>query len=789
MKSNFKSMFSIVFLFFIVTAVYTQTWVMQPDLSDEFDYPVGTSIDLNKWYFQTDAHFNNEQQQYTDWQYNVPSGSHTDNYNLRTTGNSIQIIARRYSHGGYNYTSARINSQCRMAFTYGRIEFRIRPPETTKSGLWPAIWMLGNVIPQSPGCPSAGASLDWPDCGENDIWEYQSSNPNSYITNAYAEASCGICSRADISTGNQAGVWRIYCCEWNENEVSYWYRNDGESFDTVRGKVTKSIGSCNSFRRDMFYLINLAVGGTLGGSINCSFPQTMEIDYIRTYKLGSGQPTVVPTDSPGPTQQLTPPPTPGTLPQTAGRNGDIDGIRLWTLPNGPNDSVIPDQCWHSVGAGPNGDIYISGMDHKENSGVYRLSVNEDILRYVGDARSASEAAGNWQAGETAQKFHNGPTYLGGKMWVATADNTDIDSGYMNTRGFHWYAYDINTGKFSDMSASEPGGVGASHLQLIAVAPDPSNNVLYGMANAAGDIVRYDVSTGRTTNLGRPSSFTQYIYVNRFMWVDSCGTLYFSAGNIDPQWNQGEPVSVYGHLHTYTPGVGFDDSFQLSVATSIEVGQWTKDRKHCYVMDDRGNLYRFDDEGPAWIHLGDIIPAGNGSVWSLQLCPGEDKIYTFWGEGSKQLYEYDINTGQVTTIVNNVSQLSSEVAGQGFITGYDAWDNSGCFYVAAFTMYGGGNVILMRVDPVRVKAAMGIQDITPAPEITPVPTPQPETSGDVDNDGSIDIVDALLTAQYYVGLDPAGFDQSRADVNCDGEISIVDALLIAQYYVGLINQFC
>ena len=61
-------------------------------------------------------------------------------------------------------------------------------------------------------------------------------------------------------------------------------------------------------------------------------------------------------------------------------------------------------------------------------------------------------------------------------------------------------------------------------------------------------------------------------------------------------------------------------------------------------------------------------------------------------------------------------------------------------------------------------------------------------GDVNNDGFIDIVDALLTAQYYVGLDPTGFHPELADVNADGFIDIVDALLIAQYYVGLIDTF-
>jgi hypothetical protein len=62
-------------------------------------------------------------------------------------------------------------------------------------------------------------------------------------------------------------------------------------------------------------------------------------------------------------------------------------------------------------------------------------------------------------------------------------------------------------------------------------------------------------------------------------------------------------------------------------------------------------------------------------------------------------------------------------------------------------------------------------------------------GDVNGDGAIDIVDALLTAQFYVGLDPANFIPENADTNCDGNIDIVDALLIAQYYVGLILQFC
>jgi hypothetical protein len=76
--------------------------------------------------------------------------------------------------------------------------------------------------------------------------------------------------------------------------------------------------------------------------------------------------------------------------------------------------------------------------------------------------------------------------------------------------------------------------------------------------------------------------------------------------------------------------------------------------------------------------------------------------------------------------------------------------------------------------------------------TETPAPAPEygvpVAGDVNQDLSIDIVDALLIAQQYVGLEPPNFDRSLADVDCSDKIDIVDALLVAQMYVGLIDEF-
>ncbi len=77
--------------------------------------------------------------------------------------------------------------------------------------------------------------------------------------------------------------------------------------------------------------------------------------------------------------------------------------------------------------------------------------------------------------------------------------------------------------------------------------------------------------------------------------------------------------------------------------------------------------------------------------------------------------------------------------------------------------------------------------TAVPTIVPT-TPPTGLKGDVNGSGTVDIVDALLVAQYYVGLNPAGFNATVADVNCSGTIDIVDALQIARFYVGLISAF-
>lgn len=90
-------------------------------------------------------------------------------------------------------------------------------------------------------------------------------------------------------------------------------------------------------------------------------------------------------------------------------------------------------------------------------------------------------------------------------------------------------------------------------------------------------------------------------------------------------------------------------------------------------------------------------------------------------------------------------------------------------------------------PTRTPAPSSTPTPTPTSTSTPTATPPEGENGDVDGDGYITLIDALKTAQAYVGRIPDDFIPEYADVNCDDEITIVDALIIAQYYVGTVDS--
>jgi outer membrane protein assembly factor BamB len=403
---------------------------------------------------------------------------------------------------------------------------------------------------------------------------------------------------------------------------------------------------------------------------------------------------------------------PSLAADAAGWAGRRDGVWSWRLPDTPN-GLRPTQSWHAIGSSPAGDIYVSGMDHATNSALYRIDAATGRLRYLGDARAASEAAGNWRPGETAEKFHTRPLWLDGKIYVASLDRSTLGDAYLSRRGFHWYAYDPADGRFRDLSAAEPGGVGAPHLGLVTLAGDAARRLIYGAAVPTGEILRYDLASGRTQNLGRPSSYDRpYVYAGRVMWLGGQGRLYFTAGN--PIVGD-QPAAIYGHVYFYDPATqrfGVREDWRLAEPRALETGRCLPGGAACVFADDQGHVYRYDEGGPRWSYLGKAAtPKAPIWVWMFQPSADGRKAYfatSAWVREANPawLYEFDLETGRTRRLCA-LPALDPALGALNLHTGYDSWDRAGRFYLASFTSKTRKRVVVTRIDPVRLKVALGL----------------------------------------------------------------------------------
>ena len=245
--------------------------------SDEFNYT--GSVDSNKWHHQiipiingTDW-ANGEQQHYT----NRLTNSYVNNGSLK-----IKAIRENYTYNNSTklYTSARLNSK--FAFQYGRVDVRAKLP--AEAGTWPAIWTLGaNINETGNYFGSTYGSVGWPVCGEIDIMEqngwdktnlighlhYSNSNTNSYQNEG-----------ATTYINDSSGEYHIYSLIWTENTIQILL-DDVVFFEREN---TQEIPYDNLH----YLLLNIAMGGNLGGSIPSNFNESiMEIDYVRVYEESS----------------------------------------------------------------------------------------------------------------------------------------------------------------------------------------------------------------------------------------------------------------------------------------------------------------------------------------------------------------------------------------------------------------------------------------------------------------------------------------------------------------------
>jgi beta-glucanase (GH16 family) len=234
--------------------------------SDEFN---ATVLNQNDWSYELGdgcpnicGWGNNELEYYTN---------STDN--LYFQDGKMIIEAKQQPVSGRNFTSARIKTQGKKPFKFGRIDIRAKLP--VGKGIWPAFWML----------PERSVYGTWPKSGEIDIMELLGQEPNKVYGTLHfgpGPGSTQINQSKVLNTGSFNDEFHVFSLDWKQDQIQWLI--DGNVYATAN---KAAFGTNNyPFNEEFYFLMNLAVGGQWPGNPDAttSFPQWMIVDYVRVYQ-------------------------------------------------------------------------------------------------------------------------------------------------------------------------------------------------------------------------------------------------------------------------------------------------------------------------------------------------------------------------------------------------------------------------------------------------------------------------------------------------------------------------
>jgi beta-glucanase (GH16 family) len=246
-----------------VTATPTARKLVWADEFDKSGLP-----DSTKWAYETGGNGwgNNELQFYTARR----------SENARVENGKLIIEARKEAHQGKNYTSARLLTQGKTTWTYGRIEAMAKLPKGL--GTWPAVWMLGKNI----------TTAGWPKAGEIDIMEHVGFDEGvvhgTVHTEAYNHSKKTEKGKA-VPIKDVTMAFHLYAIEWTADQIDFFV--DDQKYYSVQKSVLGNTEAQWPFDQPFYLILNVAVGGNWGGQKGVDetiWPQRMEVDYVRVYQ-------------------------------------------------------------------------------------------------------------------------------------------------------------------------------------------------------------------------------------------------------------------------------------------------------------------------------------------------------------------------------------------------------------------------------------------------------------------------------------------------------------------------
>jgi beta-glucanase (GH16 family) len=252
------------FMIPVIKRNYVQVW------QDEFNLTTGSAPDSTIWSSENGdgskaaagGGWGNRERQYY-----IPTLAKI------TSAGALQIDATTAGANEYNcyyktpceWVSSKYITKDKLGFKYGRLEARIKGP--VGAGSWGAFWMLGADID----------SRLWPWCGEIDVTELVGKAPNTAYGYLHGLLSGGFGGRGttvDMPKGF-ADEYHTYAVDWLPESID-WYV-DGVLFGSQQKKDKDWV-----FDHEFYLVMNLAMGGNLGGPIESGLKQaSMSFDWIR----------------------------------------------------------------------------------------------------------------------------------------------------------------------------------------------------------------------------------------------------------------------------------------------------------------------------------------------------------------------------------------------------------------------------------------------------------------------------------------------------------------------------
>jgi len=225
--------------------------------SDEFDIPGAPNPEY--WSYDQgtgdNGWGNNESQYYTE-----------RNENIIVEDGFLKITAKREDYMGSAFTSARILTRDKQEFTYGRMEIRAKLSQG--GGTWPAIWMLGANFEE----------VGWPTTGEIDIMEHVGNAPTEILSTLHFPGNSGgngVTQNVEVEGVEED--FHTYKLIWSPESMLFYV--DNTLYHTFDNRADLP------FNKDFFFILNVAMGGNLGGTIDPAFNSSqMEVDYVRVYQ-------------------------------------------------------------------------------------------------------------------------------------------------------------------------------------------------------------------------------------------------------------------------------------------------------------------------------------------------------------------------------------------------------------------------------------------------------------------------------------------------------------------------